>query len=123
MASQCRVRRWPSSRPASARMKLPVSMAPRVTPSLSSRRSQCSSAGVVNFRGSKPATTSSVAPFLSGSSAASALTDMPLLASTAPPSALSTCQRYSSPRKRLATRNGSMAEINPMAEKPGINKK
>jgi hypothetical protein len=48
---------------------------------------------------------------------------MPLLASTAPPSALRTCQRYSSPRKRLATRNGSMAEMKPMAEKPGISKK
>ncbi|MNC60062.1 hypothetical protein D3C75_1099180 [compost metagenome] len=59
----------------------------------------------------------------SGCSALSALTDMPLLACTAPPSMLSTCQRYKAPRKRLATRSGSIAEIKPIAEKPGSNRK
>ncbi|MNP45380.1 hypothetical protein D3C76_1393010 [compost metagenome] len=56
-------------------------------------------------------------------SAASAFTDMPLLACTAPPSRLNTCQRYNGPLKRLATRSGSRALMKPMAENPGNNRK
>ena len=123
MASQCRVRRWRSNSSASASTKLPVSMPPRRTPSASARLSQWDRRGLKVASGSKPATTSRQSPAAGASRPPSTLSDMPLLPATGPPSALSRRQRYSSPRKRLATRSGSTADMRPIIEKPGSSRK
>lgn len=73
--------------------------------------------------GSNPETTMSVRASAASSMERSALSEMPLLATTGPPSTETMCQRYNSPLKRFATRSGSMADMKPIDENCGSSRK